>query len=146
MCSVWILQKLFGTCLFFIWNKTKFVLSLLIDNLLAKHQSYNLRKSYFAWFIASCNYLSFPNINGKPPHNESNSIGMNGHLVIGVRRYHSCHLLSFYRLLFYQFYGWRILTCVKLWSLAVILQTIFSNAFSECKYLHFNSNSIDICS
>ena len=39
--SVWIQVKFLGTGLFFIWNSTKFVLSLLIDNLFAIHQWYN---------------------------------------------------------------------------------------------------------
>ena len=39
--SVWIQLKFLGTGLFFIWKNTKFVLSLLIDNLFATHQWYN---------------------------------------------------------------------------------------------------------
>ena len=39
--SVWIHSKCLGTDLFFIWNSTKLVLSLLIDNLFATHQWYN---------------------------------------------------------------------------------------------------------
>ena len=35
---VWIQVIILGTCLFFIWNNTKFVLSLLIENLFATHQ------------------------------------------------------------------------------------------------------------
>ena len=53
--------KSFGAGLFFIWNNTKFVLSLFIDNLLATHQWYNLLKSSFAWIITSFKFSPYDN-------------------------------------------------------------------------------------
>ena len=45
--------KSLGTGLFFIWNRTKLVLSLLIDSLFAIHQWYNFMKSFLlrSWTI-----------------------------------------------------------------------------------------------
>ena len=55
------LSKSFGTGLFFVWNDTKFVLLLFIDNLLATHQWYSLWKSYFARSITSSKFGTFDN-------------------------------------------------------------------------------------
>ena len=41
--------KSLGTGLFFKWNKTKLVLSLLIDSMFAIHQWYNFMKSSLPW-------------------------------------------------------------------------------------------------
>ena len=61
MWLVWMLPKSFGAGLFFIWNNTKFVFSLFIDNLLATHQWYNLSKSSFTWIITSFKFSPYDN-------------------------------------------------------------------------------------
>ena len=61
MWFVWMLSKSFGIGLFFIWNNTKFVLLLFIDNLLATHQWYNFSKKYFASTITSFKFSPYDN-------------------------------------------------------------------------------------